>query len=162
VSNPLRTSEDYELFLYTLNEQFPSVRRSTVTFIRRGASLARVTGELYFDYGIRLVVRERLVYHRLPVVIDWYGYEVWRDSEKLYWYDSQPHPNDPILGSTHPHHKHISPDMWKAPSFSGFTATTPSTKSEPVCMWAKARRTITAMPESGWSRRSKSPGLVAN
>lgn len=111
MSNPLRTPEDYELFLYTLSEQFPSVRRSTVTFIRRGASLARVAGELDFDYDIRLVVRERVVYHRLPVVIDWYGYEVWRGNEKLYWYDSQPHPDDPALRSTHPHHKHIPPDI---------------------------------------------------
>jgi hypothetical protein len=51
------------------------------------------------------------VYHRLPVVIDWYGYEVWRGNEKLYWYDSQPHPDDPALRSTHPHHKHIPPDI---------------------------------------------------
>ena len=29
MSNPLRTPEDYELFLYTLTERFPSVRRST-------------------------------------------------------------------------------------------------------------------------------------
>jgi len=29
----------------------------------------------------------------------------------LYWYDSQPHPNDPTLQSTHPHHKHIPPDI---------------------------------------------------
>jgi hypothetical protein len=111
MSNPLRTSEDYELFLYTLTEQFPAVRRSTVALIRRGATLARVAGELYFDHNVRLVVRERLVYHRLPVVIDWYGYEVWRGNEKLYWYDSQPHPNDPTLQSTHPHHKHIPPDI---------------------------------------------------
>jgi len=26
---------------------------------------------------------------------------------KLFWYDPQPHPNDPDLQSTHPHHKHI-------------------------------------------------------
>ncbi|MEA3308889.1 MAG: DUF6516 family protein, partial [Chloroflexota bacterium] len=74
-------------------------------------ALARVAGELDFDLDIRLIVRERLVYHRLPVVIDWYGYEVWRGSEKLYWYDSQPHPNDPTLQSTPPHHKHIPPDI---------------------------------------------------
>ena len=111
MSNPLRTAEDYELFLYTLNEQFPTVRRSTVAFVRRGVALARATGTLYFDHAIRLVVRERLVYHRLPVMIDWYGYEVWRGDEKLYWYDSQPHPNESSLQSTHPHHKHIPPDI---------------------------------------------------
>ncbi|MBI3301875.1 MAG: hypothetical protein HYZ72_07330 [Deltaproteobacteria bacterium] len=111
MNNPLRTSEDYELFLYTLSRQFPSVRRSSLTFIRRGAALARVAGELYFDYEIRLEVRERLVYDRFPVVMDSYGYEVWRGEEKLYWYDSQPHPDDSLLQSTDPHHKHIPPNI---------------------------------------------------
>lgn len=75
MSNPLRTPADYESFIYSL-------------FVRRGATLARVIGELYFDKNVRLVVRERIVYHRLPAVIDEYGYEVWQGDEKLYWYDS--------------------------------------------------------------------------
>jgi hypothetical protein len=108
---PLRTAEDYELFLYTLQDKFPSIRNSTIAFIRRGVSLARVIGELYFDQGIRLVVRERILYDPLPAVIDSYGYEVWKGEEKLYWYDPQPHPNDPLLQSTHPHHKHVPPDI---------------------------------------------------
>lgn len=40
-----------------------------------------------------------------------YGYEVWQGTEKLYWYDSQPHPDDLTLADTHPHHKHIPPDI---------------------------------------------------
>ena len=40
--NPLRTPADYELFVYSLCEQFPVVRRSTMRFVRRGATLARV------------------------------------------------------------------------------------------------------------------------
>ena len=111
MNNPLRTPEDYELFLYTLTDQFPSVRRSTVTFVRRGITLARVAGELCFDHNLRLVIRERLVFDRLPGMIDWYGYEAWQGDEKLYWYDSQPHPDDPLLQSTHPHHKHLPPDI---------------------------------------------------
>lgn len=111
MSNSFRTAEDYELFLYSLPDQFPSIRRSTLTFVRLGASLARIVGELFFDSDIRLVVRERFVYHRLPGVLDWYGYEVWRANEKLYWYDPQPHPNDPELQSTHPHHKHVPPEL---------------------------------------------------
>lgn len=111
MSNPLRTAEDYELFLYTLPQQFPSVRRSTLTFARLGSSLARVAGELYFDRDIRLVVRERVLYDRSPLVIDWYGYEVWQGNEKLYWYDSQPHPGETALQSTYPHHKHVPPDI---------------------------------------------------
>lgn len=62
MTNPLRTSQDYELFIYSLAERFSSVRSSTLTFVRRGAFLARVGGELHFDHDIRIVVRERLVY----------------------------------------------------------------------------------------------------
>lgn len=111
MNDPFRTPEDYELFLYTLTDRFPSIRRSTVTFVRRGSSLARVSGELFFDHEIRLVVLERVLFDRLPVMIDGYGYEVWKGQEKLYWYDSQPHPNEPLLQSTHPHHKHVPPDL---------------------------------------------------
>lgn len=111
MTNPLRSPEDYELFLYTLAEQHLSIRASTITFVRRGSTLARVAGELSFDYDLRCVIRERLLYDRLPAVIDEYGYEVWRGADKLYWYDSQPHPNDESLQSTHPHHKHIPPDL---------------------------------------------------
>ena len=35
----------------------------------------------------------------------------WREGEKLCWYDCQPHPEDATLASTHPHHKHILPDL---------------------------------------------------
>ena len=70
-----------------------------------------MAGELSFEQGFRLVIRERLTYDRLPVVIDSYGYEIWREGVKLCWYDSQPHPNEPALQSTHPHHKHIPPNM---------------------------------------------------
>ena len=111
MTNSLRTPADYELFLYTLQETFPSIRHSTVTFVRRGATLARVAGELHFDRDVYLVVRERLLYDGLPVVIDSYGYEVFRGQEKLYWYDSQPPPDDASLQPSHPHHKHIPPDI---------------------------------------------------
>lgn len=111
MDNPLRSDTDYELFIYSIVESFPLVERSTLTFVRQGATLARVAGELHFTGEYRIVVRERIVYDRLPSEIDWYGYEVWRGSEKLYWYDSQPHPNEPKLQSTHPHHKHVPPDI---------------------------------------------------
>jgi hypothetical protein len=111
VTNPLRSVQDYELFLYTLGDQFPALRQSTVTLVHLGATLARVTGELVFDRDIRIVVRERLIFDRLPAVIDWYGYEVWQGDQKLCWYDPQPHPGERCLESTYPHHKHIPPDM---------------------------------------------------
>jgi hypothetical protein len=111
MNDPLRTPDDYELFIYTLPEQFKSIRHSTVTLVRLGASLCRVAGELHFDQRLRLVIRERLLFDRLPIVIDWYGYEVWRAEDKLFWYDPQPHPNDAALRSTYPHHKHVAPDI---------------------------------------------------
>jgi hypothetical protein len=77
----MRSAQDYELFLYSLSQQFPSIRRSTLTFVRLGATLARVEGEIHFDGDLRLVVRERLVYDRLPVLVDAYGYEIWRGNE---------------------------------------------------------------------------------
>lgn len=110
MSNPLRTIEDYELFLYKLPERFASICNSALVLVRRGVSLARVSGELFFHDDLRLVVRERLIFDRLPVVIDWYGYEIWRGDEKLSWYDSQPHPDDPALQPTFPHHKHVPPN----------------------------------------------------
>ncbi len=36
--------------------------------------------------------------------------KVWRGDEKLYWYDSQPHPDNPVLQSSDPHHKHLAPN----------------------------------------------------
>lgn len=66
MSEHFRTPEDYELFLYTLTERFPSVRRSTIRLVRRGSTLARVAGEIAFDQGIRLTVRERITFERLP------------------------------------------------------------------------------------------------
>ena len=131
MNNPLRTADDYELFIYEIKERFPSVRRSTLTFVRRGSSLARVAGELHFNSDVRLVVRERIVYDRQPAVIDSYGYEVWKGSDKLYWYDSQPHPDEQNLKSTYPHHKHVYPDIKHHRIPAWRFRTKPATNSDP-------------------------------
>ena len=44
-------------------------------------------------------------------VIASYGYEVYRGTERLFWYDDFPHPEDASLASTFPHHKHVPPDI---------------------------------------------------
>ena len=74
MTDPFRSSEDYELFLYSLAETFPSIRRSTVTFVRRGHSLARVSGEIFFGHEIRLVILERVIFDRSPLTLDGYGH----------------------------------------------------------------------------------------
>jgi len=111
IGNPLRSDADYELFVYSIVESSRVIERSTLTFVRLGATLARVAGELFLAGDYRIAVRERIVFDRSPGEIDWYGYEVWHGSEKLFWYDPQPHPNDLTLQSTHPHHKHVPPDI---------------------------------------------------
>ena len=47
MSSSFRTPQDYELFLYTLIEQIPSIARSAIVFVRVGASKAKVSGELF-------------------------------------------------------------------------------------------------------------------
>lgn len=36
MTDALRTPEDYELFVYTIAERFPSIQRSTLRFVRQG------------------------------------------------------------------------------------------------------------------------------
>jgi len=102
---------DYELFVYAVQDDFPSIQLSTLTVIRQASDVATVEGELIFHNGYRLRVQEVVRFDLTPPQLTWYGYEVWRGSEKLHWYDSQPHPNDPTLAATAPHHKHIPPDI---------------------------------------------------
>lgn len=109
--SPFLSFRDYEEFAYTLQQHFPVVKSSSLVVIRRGKRVAVLQGELTFAHGYRLVMHERLSYDVDVVLIESYGYEVWHNAEKIAWYDSQPHPNDPSLVSTDPHHKHIPPDI---------------------------------------------------
>lgn len=107
---PFQSLHDYEEFVYTLEQTFPVIESSSLVVIRRGKRVAMLQGELTFAYGYRVVIKERLSYD-VTVIIEEYGYELWHSTEKIAWYDSQPHPNDPNLASTHPHHKHILPNI---------------------------------------------------
>jgi len=109
--SPFQSLADSSTFVYTIQQDYPSITRSTLILARRGRSTANLTGELRFDNGYRLVVYEILTWDEGPVLIQRYSYEVWSGNEKVYWYDPQPHPNDPSLAGTHPHHKHIPPSI---------------------------------------------------
>jgi hypothetical protein len=108
---PFQSLREYERFIYTLQQRFPSILRSTLVVAQHGRLFAELTGEITFAGGYRLVVYERLSWDDGPLALEGYSYEVWHGADKLYWYDSQPHPNDPDLASTDPHHKHISPNI---------------------------------------------------
>lgn len=108
--NPFQSLRDYEEFVYTLQQGFPLIQSSSLVVVQRGKRVAVLQGELSFAYGYRIVIRERLSQDD-GVVIEDYGYELWHNAEKLAWYDSQPHHNEPSLASSHPHHKHIPPNI---------------------------------------------------
>lgn len=109
--NPFRSLRDYEEFVYTVRQIFPSVKNSTLVVVPRGRRTAVLRGQLVFGHGHRLTARERLSSDCDTVVIESYGYEIWHGSDKAAWYDSQPHPNDHALQSSHPHHKHVPPNI---------------------------------------------------
>lgn len=109
--NPFLSLRDYEVYVYTIGRYHASIVRSTLIIAQRGRRYAELSGELVFQEGLRLTVYERLTWETGKLTIEGYSYEGWKDSDKLYWYDSQPHPNDPALQETHPHHKHVPPDI---------------------------------------------------
>lgn len=101
--------DDYEKLIYSLPETFKPIRYSTLTFIRFEPPTAIVKGEVYFELDVFLRALQVLDFDE--GLIQQYSYEVYRGEEKLYWYDSWPHPHIAELASTNPHHKHIPPDI---------------------------------------------------
>jgi hypothetical protein len=100
---------EYEEYIYSLPERHPSIKSSTLIVKRTSANSAQIIGAIYFDNDITLRVLETVDFIDAEIVD--YSYEVRRGSEKLYWYDCWPHPDEPDLASTHPHHKHIPPNI---------------------------------------------------
>ncbi|MBU1629429.1 MAG: hypothetical protein KKH06_05050 [Gammaproteobacteria bacterium] len=107
-ANPLSSLENYSRFVAELFNR-PIVERSTVTVFSDSPYTGTAQGEVFFAPGIRLRMREELDFE--AALITSYGYEVYRHEERLYWYDDFPHPDDPNLASTFPHHKHVLPDI---------------------------------------------------
>lgn len=99
---PFESLREYERFVYSLTNQFPKILRSTLVVVQRGRCFAELIGEIIFPDGYRLNVYERLSWDAGPLTIEGYSYEVWQGSEELYWYDSQPHAEDPALASSDP------------------------------------------------------------
>jgi hypothetical protein len=98
----------YSGFLANLLHR-PRIERSTLRVWSDSPYTGIAEGEILFASGLRLRMREELDFD--AGLITSYGYEVYRGDERLYWYDDFPHPNDPSLASTHPHHKHVPPDI---------------------------------------------------
>jgi hypothetical protein len=106
--NPLKSLADYSRFVAKLLNQ-PEVRHSTVAVWSDSPYTGIAEGEVLFNNGLRLRIREEMDFD-VGLIVS-YGYEVYRGEERLYWYDDFPHPNDPTLAVTMPHHKHLPPDI---------------------------------------------------
>jgi hypothetical protein len=106
--DPLQSLTGYSHFVADLLNR-PSVQRSTVAVLSASRYTGIAEGEVFFSNGIRLRLREELDFD--AGLITSYGYEIYRGTERLYWYDDFPHPNDPDLVATFPHHKHVPPDI---------------------------------------------------
>jgi len=99
----------YGDLLYSLRDRFASVERTTLVLAPIGRTLAKVEGEVTFHGGLVLAVWELIDFQAGRIRS--YSYEIFRGDEKLAWYDPMAHPHIPELASTHPHHKHIPPDI---------------------------------------------------
>ena len=105
----LASKDRYAQFVYSLDQEYASIGRISLAFYTVSSLEACLTGEIYFREDVVLRVSEVIDFQSR--LIRRYSYAVSRGGEKLYWYDSQPHPDDPTLSSTYPHHKHVPPDI---------------------------------------------------
>lgn len=108
MSDPLRSLSEYSRYIAESFSQ-PNVKSSTVAVWSDSPYTGVAEGEVVFVNGLRLRMREEVDFDAGLIIS--YGYEVYRGEERLYWYDDFPHPNDPTLASTFPHHKHVPPDI---------------------------------------------------
>ncbi|MCY3727928.1 MAG: DUF6516 family protein [Nitrospira sp.] len=106
--NSLGSLAEYSHFVTeTLNR--PSILQSTIRVWSTSPYTGTAEGEATFSNGLRLRMREELDF--ADGLITSYGYEVYRGTERLYWYDDFPHPDESSLATTFPHHKHVPPDI---------------------------------------------------
>lgn len=106
--HPLKSLADYSRCVAEILDR-PDVQGSTVAVWSDSPYTGTAEGEVFFSGGIWLRMREELDFD--AGLITSYGYEVYRGKERLYWYDDFPHPKDPTLASSYPHHKHVPPDI---------------------------------------------------
>jgi len=106
---PITDFHNYGKLIYSLQERYASVRRSTLVLASIGPTLAKLEGQVIFENDVVLDVWE-LVDFAVGQIRN-YSYEIYQAGEKIAWYDPFEHPHIAELASTYPHHKHILPDL---------------------------------------------------
>ena len=106
---PITDFHIYGKLIYSLQERYASVRRSTLVLASIGSTLAKLEGQVIFESDVVLDVWELVDF--AAGQIRNYSYEIYQANEKIAWYDPFEHPHIAELASTYPHHKHILPDL---------------------------------------------------
>ena len=100
---------EYESLVYGLVGAYPEVVSSTLHMYSTSALTSIVQGQVTLSNGLVLRIVEALDFKRGRILQ--YSYTVLQDEERVRWYDSQPHPENPNLASTFPHHCHKPPGI---------------------------------------------------
>ena len=103
----LNSAEAYGRYVYSLQERHRRIQQLRLSLFTTGTTDGILKGEICFLDDIVLYVMEIIDF--ADGVLEAYSYTVKRGQATLYWYDPQPHPEDPSLASTFPHHKHVPP-----------------------------------------------------
>jgi len=109
MSSPLNSYAEYTRFIYNFLAERPTVESHTLVVYTTSQTVGITRGHIVFRSGYILRVFEQIdfvTHHILK-----YVYELTYQDEQLWWYDPMPHPDIQELQSTHPHHKHVPPDM---------------------------------------------------
>jgi hypothetical protein len=105
----LLSRSEYEHYLYTLLPQHRQVARCTLRLFTNSSTTAIVRGQVELTNGLSIRAFEFLDFADQTFLE--YSYAVYEGEEKIRWYDAQPHPENPALEPTFPHHYHSPPDI---------------------------------------------------
>ena len=100
------TLAEYESLIYRILEH-SDVTSSPLHLYSTSALTAIVRGELALQNGLRIRIVEVLDFKKRQIVT--HSYTVFRGEIRIRWYDPQPHPENPALQATFPHHFHTEP-----------------------------------------------------
>ncbi len=105
----LLSRSEYEHYLYVQLPQQAEVVRSTLRLYTNSATTSIVRGQIELVNGLTVQVFEFI--DLADETLLEYSYAVYEGDEKIRWYDAQPHPENPVLKQTFPHHFHAAPDI---------------------------------------------------
>jgi hypothetical protein len=105
----LNSYEEYARLIFSSLADRSTVQSHTLAVYTVSQAIGITRGQVVFRSGHALRMFEQIdfVTHRILK----YFYEVTYQGKPLWWYDSMPHPDVPELQATHPHHKHVPPDI---------------------------------------------------